>query len=989
MPYFKEKFRKVIDRKFIEIKSSIYTKIDGLDITIWKTKEPVTYSQRMIGEKLNVKKGDVWGELWDCAWFNFKGVVPSSAKGSSVVLIIDFSGEGLIYDDLGVPLRGLTTVASTFDATLGIPGKRIYKISQCSDGLEAIDIWVDAGCNDLFGNMVHGGTIIDADIAVCNEPLRKLFYDFQVLINLMDALDKNSARANRILFKLYEASNELISFDEKTINKAQSIITPELNKKGGDASLKFTAIGHAHIDLAWLWPIRETKRKGARTFSTAIDLMNRYPDYKFGASQPQLYEWIKQDHPVLYQKIKEKVKAGQWELQGAMWVEADTNLISGESLVRQLLYGKKFYREEFGKEIDCLWLPDVFGYSGALPQILKKSNVQYFMTQKLSWNDHNKFPHHTFMWIGIDGSEVLTHMLAENTYNSSLSPKIIHDGEMNYMDSGVCDEALSLFGIGDGGGGPGPEHIERAIRMKNLNGIPPVEMGFSENFFHRLEAVKPNLKKWVGELYLERHQGTYTTQAKNKKYNRKLEFALRELEFALVLSNSFEDYPKNEMDNIWKEILLYQFHDIIPGSSIKRVYDESLVRYETIEKQIRQMTDNAYELIASTRTNMTAFNSLSWDRETWYFDKSTNDYYYAKLPSMGYGCLEKLVNPEFEIGTNESGIFNKYIDVKFNIDGSVSNIYDKTNKREVLSVDSKSNVMELYEDKGDCWDIDITYLDVAPNYFKLKSMDFLIEGFESICRQTYVYNKSTIQQDIVLSHNSKKVEFRTKVSWNEDLLMLRTSFITNIKSEFASYEIQFGEIKRSTHENTSWDLAQFESCAHKWVDLSQPDYGVALLNDCKYGHRIDGHKIDINLLRAQNYPGINADRGDHEFMYAIYPHLGTECTGDVSRQAYELNVPVGIYRGNGADNASQSFMTVDNDVKADTIKRAEDSNDIIIRLFEPYGKTTKTNIKFNKKYKNIYMTDLMENIISKMVENSDTLSYELKPFEIVTLRLNN
>lgn len=999
MPYLKDKYRKVIDRTFYEMKGGIYSKVEKLEITAWKTKEPVSFSNRMCGEMVSFKKGDSWGELWDCAWFNFKGSVPGIAKGKKVVLMIDLSGEGCVFDNNGIPVRGITTVESTFDAALGIAGKRIYQFVSDSSGDEVVDIWVDAGCNDLFGNMVKGGVIVDADIAICNDSLRSLFYDFQVLISLMDALDKNSARTNRILFKLYEASNILTNYNEAEVEDARRIIACEINKKGGDPSLRFTAIGHAHIDLAWLWPIRETKRKGVRTFSTAIELMNKNPEYIFGASQPQLYEWIKTGYPELYEKIKEKIKSNQWEAQGAMWVEADTNIISGESLVRQILFGKRYFKEEFNKDIKVLWLPDVFGYSGALPQILKKSGVDYFMTQKLSWNEQNKFPHHTFMWEGIDGSQVLTHMLAENTYNSPLSPKIIHDAELNYLDSGICDEALSLFGIGDGGGGPGPEHLERAKRMQNLEGLPPVKMGLSEEFFKRISKFKDSLKTWEGELYLERHQGTYTTQAKNKLYNRKMELALRELEFAYVLSSNHENYPKEEMERIWKEVLLYQFHDIIPGSSIKRVYDESLAQYQILYDLVNKRIYDCYESIAKNNKGTTVFNSLSWERNEWIVINGEN--HYVKIPAMGYAVVddsydnskteENPIKKELEntvIESKNPSLENGNLKVIFNEDGSISSIYDKKSQRETLVSNTKSNVFNLYEDKGDCWDIEITYTDKKPVCFNLENQEFLIDGPNAICRQTYRYNNSVINQDVILSKYSKRVEFKTKVDWKENLLMLRTSFNVAIKAEFASYEIQFGEIKRSTHENTTWDLAQFETCGHKWVDLSQPDYGVALLNDCKYGHRITKNVMDLNLLRAQNYPGINADRGEHEFVYAIYPHSGEESTGNVVRQAYELNVPLYALQGAGKKSTKKSFVFADGNIVIDTIKKAEDSNDIILRLYEPYGMNTKSHLEFDNSYNIIEETDLLETSIRELAKNVSALDIDFKPFEIITLKLS-
>jgi alpha-mannosidase len=383
-------------------------------------------------------------------------------------------------------------------------------------------------------------------------------------------------------------------YSEAEAGNARSVLAKELNKQGGASSLKISAIGHAHIDLAWLWPLRETRRKAARTFSTALMLLEKYPNYIFGASQPQLYAWVQQDYPALYEKVKKKIAEGRWEVQGAMWVEADTNIAGGEALVRQILYGKKYFQKEFNQDMRILWLPDVFGYSGALPQILRKSGIEYFMTTKLSWNIYNKFPHHTFLWSGIDGSEVLAHMPPEGTYNSAASPTSIHKAEAEYMDKGIADECLMLFGIGDGGGGPGEEHLERLERERNLEGLLPIKQEPSIQFFDRLALQRENYKKWHGELYLERHQGTYTTQAKSKRYNRKIEILLRELEFISVLAQleRNESYPDETIERLWKELLLYQFHDILPGSSIHRVYEESLHHYAKIARNHRVVRES-------------------------------------------------------------------------------------------------------------------------------------------------------------------------------------------------------------------------------------------------------------------------------------------------------------------------------------------------------------------------------------------------------------
>ena len=982
MPYVKHRYKVVIERTYNTLKNKIYNNVGELETQYYKTKEPVPYERRTEGEHKKIKIGEKWGDLWDCAWFRFKGQVPESAKGKKTVLIIDVSGEGCVVDNDGNPVRGLTVVEDSFDGRNGLGGKRVLEISECSDGNEKIDIWMDAGCNCLFGTLRNNGCLTAANIATVNVAVRNLFYDFQVLYSLMKALDERSARYNKILFALYDASLMLNEYSNEEIEKASERVARELDKKGGSPSLKFTAIGHAHLDLAWLWPIRETIRKGARTFSTALDLMDKYPDYVFGASQPQLYQWMKQYYPALYKRVKQKVKEGRWEPQGCMWVEADTNLIGGEAMVRQIVYGKKFFRDEFGVDIKHLWMPDVFGYSGALPQILKRSGCDYFMTQKLSWNEHNKFPHQTFMWQGIDGTEIFAHMLPEETYNSPLTPESVHFAEYNYIDSGKCDEALILFGIGDGGGGPGMEHLERAQRLKNLEGLAPVTQGFAEPLFERMAEKSDGLKKWIGELYLEKHQGTYTTQAKNKRFNRKMELALRELEFALVLEGRLSAYPKEELDRIWQEVLLYQFHDIIPGSSIKRVYDESLARYEILYNRVNQLISESYKGIAAGK-GAVAFNSLSWDRGE--IIRLADKYYSVKIPAMGYAAVKNEIT-EFSVYTGSGVIENDNLRAVFDDDGAVVSVYDKKNDREILS--APSNIYRVYcDESADCWDIPIEYLDREPEKFILKEQKFFTDGPDAVCSQDYIYNNSSLHVDIKLRHGAKRIEFVTSADWHENLKMLRVSFATNIISDYASYEIQFGKIDRKNNDNTSWENAQFEMCGHKWVDLSEKGYGVALLNDCKYGHRISEGNMDINLLRSQNYPGENADRGKHEFTYAVYPHLGNEAEGEVSKQAYELNVPVRIADGGGDAYCENSLFSITDEVVIESVKKAEESDEVILRIFEPYGKTVKTVLKTGKPCKKIVSCDLTENEEEQLETSENGTELKFRPFEIKTLKL--
>jgi len=847
----------------------------------------------------------------------------------------------------------------------------------------------------LFGNYTDNGILKEAHIAICNGEMRALLYDFDVLFGLMKVLPENSARAHSIFHALNKASLVLNDFTEDEALLARKILLPELQKKGGDPSLSISAIGHAHIDLAWLWPIRETKRKAARTFSTALMMMDKYPDYVFGASQPQLYAWVKENYPELYKKIKKKIAKGRWEPQGGMWVEADTNVSGGEALVRQLLYGKRFFKQEFNKGMRVLWLPDVFGYSGALPQLLRKSGIDYFMTIKLSWNVHNKFPHHTFIWKGIDGSEVLAHMPPEGTYNSEASPLSIKKAENEYIDKGVATECLMLFGIGDGGGGPGESHLERLQREKNLDGLPPVKQEPSINFFDRLNTARASYKTWVGELYLEKHQGTLTSQSRNKRCNRKTEIALRELEFISTVAHvrGSRIYPDAVLEDLWKETLLYQFHDILPGSSIKRVYSESLNRYKEMSDIISAYLKLAYSSVFPNTP--VVYNTLSWHRTQWI--KHKDSWFKVTVPPMGYAPL-KIIKQDYSkdafAEADSNSLENDILRVIFGEDGSITSVFDKEAGSEVLKHGAKGNVLTVYHDHGDAWDFSIQYNKRPSMRFNLEASHYEKDGPRVVMYQTYTYGNSRIEQSIMLTNGSRRIDFETKAYWQEDNKMLRTSFPVDISAMDATCDIQFGSIKRPTHENTSFDMAKYEISAQKWVDISQPDYGVALLNDCKYGYCVNGNTLDLNLLRSPGYPDESADRGEHLFTYSLYPHLGDHITGKVNQAAYELNMPLTIQESHMSSSfpenygESFSFIELDNDsVVVEAVKKAEDSEDVIIRLYECNGSTVPVKMKLGITPESVFLTNLMEQELQEAKLKDNIIEIDFKPFEIITLKL--
>ena len=959
--------------------NKMYEKIAPLSVTAYRTKEPVGFKERTEGERLSLKKGDGWGELFDCAWFNFSGEIP--VISGKKVLLIDISGELCIVDDNGNPMQGLTNKSSNFDYNLGKPGKYVYEIKKTEGN---VDIWADAGLNDLFGDLKDEGKIIDADIAICRDDIKELFYDFEVLYDLTAQLPEDSARRYSILEALTNASAMLLDYTEQETKKAKELLIPELEKKNGDVSFSVTAVGNSHVDLAWLWPIRETVRKGARTFSTMLHNMEKYPDYVFTASQPQLFAWMKESYPSLYERLKEKVKEGRLELEGCMWVEADTNVTGGEALVRQILYGKRFFREEFGVDVKTLWLPDVFGYSGALPQIISKSGVPYFMTQKLtSYNFYNKFPYTTFLWKGIDGTAVLSHMPPEDNYASPALPKSFAKVERQFNEKGRLNEALVLYGIGDGGGGPGEEHLERLKREKNLNGIPPVKQEPALRFFERQEAFRDKLNVWTGELYLEAHQGTYTTQGVTKKYNRLMESSLRELELHGAMQAVFGggwNYPKAELDSIWKEVMLYQFHDILPGSSIKRVYDESHERYRLMHGQVEALNSAALSSLEDKTDGRSVINNLSWPREGWL--QNNGKWVYVSTPSMGIS--NDITTPEIPAVFAESDkLENDFLVVKFAENGSVSSVWDKENGREVLS--GSGNALMMYHDSGDAWDFHKYYTLLKPEQLVCEASKAYVDGPCAVLEQVYRYNESKISQRTILTAGSRRLDFETEADWNETGRMLRADFDLNIFVVNATCDIQFGAIERPVCKNNSWDTAKFEICAQKWVDLSQSDYGAALMSDCKYGYSADESHISLNLLRSPVYPDIAADKGHHSFTYSLFPHSGNYIKGGVVRAGYELSEPLKIYE---MGLKPCEFMVISSEaVILEAVKKAEDDDSIIIRMYECHGGCATTDVRLGFDIDAVYIVDMMEENPVSVPSEGNVIKLEFKPFEIKTVKI--
>ena len=859
----------------------------------------------------------------------------------------------------------------------------------------------------FYTGMVGGYFHIIPQLFLRDIPVNNLYYDLKVPNDAMIALDEKSYDYIKIRDSLDKA---LLRMDFRnfyspefydSIAKTRAYLKEEFYEKiCGHSDSIVSCIGHTHIDVAWLWTVAQTREKAERSFSTVLNLMRRYPDYKFMSSQPQLYQHVKEANPELYAEIKKRVAEGRWEVEGAMWLEADCNLISGESMVRQILHGKKFMKDEFGVDSKILWLPDVFGYSAALPQILRKSGVDRFFTSKISWNETNSMPHDTFLWKGIDGTEIFTSFI--ECYVGNLEPDyILHRTWDNYKDKSLTNRTLLTFGYGDGGGGPTPEMLENYQRLQyGLPGIPKAVMATAENFFDAIEEdfkknteELRNVPKWDGELYLELHRGTYTSIAKNKRNNRKSELLYQEAETLsvadMVLNQgdyNTETFHKNQIN-----ILLNQFHDIIPGSSIKEVYEVTDKEYERILGEGRAIADSKLSALTenlSTKGGIFVYNPTPFPLSD-YVRCGEKTYYAKEIPAHGYKVIpDTAVTPD--ISVSDYILENDVIRVRFDTKYQIISVYDKTEEREIIPRGSIANQLEVFEDYPrlyDAWEISNYYKQKMWICDDLQSAEPLQNGFRIIRK----YNKSTIRQDILLRPGSKRIDFVTEIDWHEDHVLLKTAFPLDIRTLRATYDIQFGNVERPTHQNTPWDAAKFEVCGHKWADLSETGYGVSLLNDCKYGYSAEENILTLSLLKCATYPNPDADRGLHSFTYSLYPHTGDFREGHTVQESYLLNMPMESRKVEAANgNLSEEFAFVSCDCEnicIETIKKAEEDDSIIIRFFDCYNKKSHPTLDFGFDFKKAYLCNLLEENQQEIAISGRSLTLPVNNFEIVTLKL--
>lgn len=982
--------------------------------------------------------GADWGGKQQWAWFRGSLTAPANWTSGALELRLRHDARYLEYpndDNFAAGPEGQAFINRQRVGAIDQAHHRVRHPFEPGKSYDARAVFFAARCTCRH-------TLAEFGLAWIDTATEKLYHDLRVALEIIEQLDETNIARERLLRAVEAAIAEL---DVREL-PASPAVPAEFNRDPGHerfyASIpaaqrafdeRITAIppagdvptivcvGHAHIDLAWLWPIRQTKHKCVRTFASQVRLIDQYPGYVFQQSSPQAYAWIEAEAPDLFAQIKERIEKGGWEADGATWCEMDTNVTGGESLVRQLLYGKRYLRDKLGIDSRMLWLPDVFGYSAALPQILRLAGVTTFVTQKISWSQYNRFPFQTFRWRGIDGSEVATHFPL-NTYNGLTTGKPVREIKEQwdaYLHKPLLAEPLLPFGWGDGGGGPTEEILEtttRIERMPAVFGLPRVRHGKAGDLLKQIEARAAELPVWDGELYLEYHRGTYTTQAWLKRANRKNEIRLHNAEWLAALAGPLGfalDKPK--LDACWQNLMLMQFHDILPGSSVGEVYEETRPMQEQIAREVDAMIDAAAACLAeridtsAANSPVVLFNTLSWERSdpirmpdnTWRDD--------MVVPPCGWTVVDAAHRPEaeevFTIEDDGRSIESPFWRIRLDDDGAIRELYDRLAERHVLAPHARANLWQVFEDRPmnfDAWDIDLYYEQKPLPGPQLQSVSIVEKvparaAVEMIWRMQAIGSgpPSTITQRLAVYANHPRIDFETDIEWHEHHQLLKVAFPVSVRATEATHEIQFGHLRRPTHRNTSWDLARFEVCAHRWVDVSEHGYGVALLNDCKYGHDVHDNVIRLTCIKSPQAPDARADQGRHTFTYALLPHQGPLQDAGVIQAAAELNTPViarSVDASHGELPPGFTFVHCETEgVVIDTIKPAEDGDGLILRLYESHGAHARAVLAFASPPQYVQAVNLLEEAKDSDIElrhESCGLSLSLRPFQIVTLRVH-
>jgi alpha-mannosidase len=984
-----------------------------LEVAAWHVPgEPVPPADGLAAEYQPFAVGTAWGRPWGTTWFSCRGQVPAEWAGRDVAAVIDlgfeggggpgFTAEGLIYLPDGSPVRGLH------------PRQRSVRLDQLAPADSAVRFFVEAAANPhisrpftRLGDMPTGEEeplyrLVRADLAIFHAEVWELVQDLEVLSQLMYELPVEGPRRWEIL-RAIERALDTLSLDDVpgTAAAARGELAPALATPAHASAHLVSAVGHAHIDSAWLWPLRETVRKVARTATNVTALMDDHPEFIFVMSQAQQLAWISEHRPEVFARVAEKVAAGQFVPVGGMWVEADTNMPGGEAMARQFVHGKRFFLDEFGIETEEVWLPDSFGYSGALPQLVALSGSKWFLTQKISWNKTNKFPHHTFNWEGIDGTRVFTHFPPVDTYNAEFSGREMARLVRNFREKGRARRSLVPFGYGDGGGGPTEEMLARARRLGNLDGSARVTIEKPADFFARAQAEYPDPPVWVGELYLELHRGTYTSQAKTKQGNRRSEHLLREAELwaATAALRAGYEYPYQQLDRLWKTVLLHQFHDILPGSSIAWVHRQARATYAAVAAELEEIIAGAQRALAQPGTTPGADADASIVFNAAPFERDGVPAMAAGRPAAPAAAVtgQHLPGGGFSL---DNGLLRVVIDDR----GLVTSVTDLAAGREALAPGAAANLLQLHPDlpnEWDAWDVDRFYRNTVTDLTDVAELELVKTGEPgevAAVRVTRAFGRSAVTQLITLRPGARRLDFETEVDWHEREKFLKAAFPVDVRADRSAAETQFGHVFRPTHANTSWEAAKFEICAHRFLYVGETGWGAALVNDSTYGHdvtsavRADGGTtttVRLSLLRAPRYPDPDTDQGVHTLRYAFVPGAAI---ADAVREGYLINLPPRRIRA-AATASVPPLVAVDHQaVVTEAVKLADDqSGDVVIRLYESRGGRASTRLTAGFAISAATLTDLLERPLADTgplpVTGGRTIELSFRPFQVLTLRL--
>ncbi|HHX72590.1 MAG TPA: alpha-mannosidase [Clostridiales bacterium] len=979
-----------------------------------------------------MRLGDSWTTTYDeTLWLSADLTIPEDYANEKLYLELDFGGEAIVRID-GKIVGGVSSRMNSG----WVHRDQIFLPKDVKAGQKLqieVEATVDSGalCNVILaGGREMTYSLAKACLAAVDPVAESYYFDVMMVYASLDCIRDEAVKAR--VFAALDDSLHMVAFDfdesqvRASFAPAAELLWDRLGKIRWLPQGEVIMAGHSHIDVAWLWTIREVVRKCARTFSNTIALLDRYPDAVFSQSQAVLYDYVKTYYPEVYAEIKRKIADNQWEVVGNAWVEADTNVAGGEALVRQLLYGKGFFEKEFGISSDIYWLPDCFGFSWALPQIIKKSGMKYFLTSKLNGQDTNRFPHTLFTWRGIDGSEVLAY-LQRTPYNGEYEPgKLLAAWENNDQKT-IADVSMSMYGYGDGGGGPTLGMVENGRRLAKIPGIPASKAGGAKEFFERVAQFKDEFPVWNDEMYYENHRGTYTSQAFTKKNNRQGEFLLSRSEMACAFAAVFADseYPAEELEAVWKILLTNQFHDLLPGTSIREAHEDSKKDYAEMHRRGGAVLQNALqkltESISLPEDSVVCWNFNSWPQTQLVSVTLSNanlvsadedgkplpfsvqetkegacvTFLAKDVPAMGYRAF-RLVSaekaPETGLFVSKDRLENENLRVLLDENGYLTSVYDKVNDREVLS--GKGNRLQIFQDKPiheSAWNLELNYQKKGwePEAERITVSE--CTPVRAAVRVVRRFNKSVITQDIVLAAGAKRVDFVTHVDWQETEKILKAAFPVAIKSSFASYEIQHGAIARPTHWNTSFDRAKFEACGHKWADLSEGDYGVSLLNDCKYGYDIRDNQMRLTLLKAPICPDTTGDKGEHTFTYSLYPHAHAWQEGGVVAEGFALNEPLRVIAAKKQEGnlpEAHSFVSLNRShVVIDAIKQAEDGDGLILRVYEAEAKRGTVRVTWNLPMKSVTACNLMEQDEREIPVENGEFSFDITPFSVETFRI--